>query len=59
MTDRDFPYLVRRLLRDALVQAAPIKPISCPKCGWPVGGTGKYVCLCGKKEIKNNETLLR
>lgn len=43
---RDDGYWARRLLVDALVRACPEPPRKCATCGWPVGGTGKYICPC-------------
>lgn len=42
-------YALRWLLVDAFSRACPIPPTNCTECGWPYGGTGKYVCLCGKR----------
>lgn len=49
MDKKQESYFIRRLIVDGLKRALSIEPLTCIKCGWPYGGTGKYICLCGKK----------
>jgi len=30
-----------------IILGVPTAPTACEDCGWPVGGTGNYVCPCG------------
>ena len=45
-------YWIRRLWIDAFIRAIPIPPVKCKECGWPIGGTGQYICLCGNPRVQ-------
>lgn len=49
-------YWARRILVDALIQALPSQPYDCHRCGWPRGGSGKYICLCETQEAQDETT---
>ena len=42
----DYYYAMRQLLFSALLDAAPVPPGHCRKCGWPIGGSENYHCPC-------------
>ena len=50
-------YWIRRAWVEAFIQALPIEPTNCRDCGWPIGGTGKYICPCGNADEREEEEL--
>ena len=48
-------YWIRRTWVQGFIDALPIEPDKCDSCGWPVGGTGKYVCPCGNTSERNGD----